>query len=65
MIPYDKFHLYINAYKLLYINIDNIQLIEKDIEYILPTFIEMYNIKLVDQLGITQRISVHNEISDI
>jgi hypothetical protein len=65
MISYSKFDLYVNAYKILYNNINNERLIEQNIEYILPMLIKLDNIKLIDNLGITQRIAVRNEISDI
>jgi hypothetical protein len=65
MIPKSKFNLYINSYKIFYNNKDNEKLVEQNIEYILPMLIKLENIKLVDNLGITQMIAVRNEISDI
>jgi hypothetical protein len=65
MIPYTKFNLYENAYKIIYNNIKNIELVQNSIEYILPHLIGLDNIKLVDYLGVTQRIAIRDEISDI
>jgi hypothetical protein len=65
MIPYSKFDLYVNAYKVLYNNKNNEDLIGNNIEYILPHLIELKNIKVLNNLGITQRIAVKNEISNI
>ena len=65
MIPYSKFNLYEKSYKILYNNINNTELVENSIEFILPSLIGFENIKLVDHLGVTQRIAVRDEISDI
>ena len=65
MIPYSKFILYVNAYKIIYNNIENTELIEQNIEYVLPMLIKLKNIRLIDNLGVTQRIAVRDEISDI
>jgi hypothetical protein len=58
MISSDNFDRYVNAYKVIYLNKDNTEFIEKDIEYILPVLIKLENIKLITELGITQRISI-------
>lgn len=65
MIPSTKFNLYTNAYKVIYNNRNNEKLVEQNIEYILPMLLKLKNIKLVDNLGITQIIAVKNEISNI
>ena len=65
MIPYSKFNLYENSYKILYNNIKNTELVQNSIEFILPQLIGFENIKLVNHLGVTQRIAVRDEISDI
>jgi hypothetical protein len=65
MIPYSKFKLYRNAYNILYKNKDKEHIIENNIELLLPTFIQFENIKLITNMGITQRIAVWNEISNI
>jgi hypothetical protein len=65
MIPYTKFNLYENSYKILYNNIKNTELVENSIEFILPQLIGFENIKLVNRLGVTQRIAVWNEVVDI
>jgi hypothetical protein len=65
MIPYQKFNMYTNAYKILYINKHNEEFIENNIEFILPMLLKLENIKLIHNLGITQRIAVRDEISDI
>ena len=65
MIPYSKINLYIYAYKIIYNNIKNIELIEQNIEYVLPMLIKLENIRLIDNLGVTQRIAIRDEISDI
>jgi hypothetical protein len=65
MISYDKFNMYVNAYKIIYLNINNIDFIQNDIEYNLPQLIKLENIKLIPELGVTQRISVSGQVSNI
>jgi hypothetical protein len=65
MIPHDKFKMYVDAYKIIYLNINNIDFIQNDIEYNLPQLIKLENIKLIPELGVTQRISVSGQESNI
>ena len=57
--------MYLNAYKIIYLNRDNTEFVERDIEYILPKLIKLENIKLITELGITQRISISGGESNI
>jgi len=61
----DNFYMYLNAYKIIYLNRDNTEFVERDIEYILPKLIKLENIKLITELGITQRISISGGESNI
>lgn len=65
MFPYEKFQLYVDAYKILYINKDNENFIQHEIEFILPMLLKLENITIVNKLGITQRIAVWDIINDI